>query len=61
MYKAKEDSECCTRLVCGPNRPFDMQIFDNAEREVMIVMMIVMMILVMTMVMMTMILIIISL
>jgi len=34
VYKAKEDSECCTRLVCGPNRAFDMQIFDNAEREV---------------------------
>lgn len=34
VYKAKEDSECCTRMVCGPNRPFDMQIFDNAEREV---------------------------
>ena len=51
MYKAKEDSECCTRLVCGPNRPFDMQIFDNAEREVMTVMMIVTMIMMIVMMM----------
>jgi len=35
VYKAKEDTECCTRMVCGPNRPFEMQIFDNADNEVM--------------------------
>ena len=34
VYKAKEDTECCTRMVCGPNRPFEMQIFDNADNEV---------------------------
>jgi len=34
VYKAVEDTECCTRIVCGPKRPFDMIIKDNADREV---------------------------
>jgi len=34
VYKAKEDTDCCTRYVCGPNRPFDMIIRDNMDREV---------------------------
>lgn len=34
IYKAKEDTDCCTRNICGPARPFDMVILDNAEREV---------------------------
>lgn len=35
VYKAEEDTDCCTRIVCGPGRPFDMIIKDNADREVM--------------------------
>ena len=34
VYKAVEDTDCCTRIVCGPARPFDMIITDNADREV---------------------------
>lgn len=34
VYKAEEDTECCTRIICGPLRPFDMIIKDNADREV---------------------------
>jgi uncharacterized protein YxjI len=34
VYKAKEDTDCCTRMCCGPVRPFDMTIKDNADREV---------------------------
>jgi uncharacterized protein YxjI len=34
VYKAKEDTDCCTRIVCGPARPFDMVITDNGDREV---------------------------
>merc|ERR1719334_2915302 len=34
VYKAVEDTECCTRLLCGPQRAFDMMIKDNADREV---------------------------
>ena len=34
IYKAVEDTECCTRVLCGPSRPFQMTIRDNAEREV---------------------------
>jgi len=34
VYKAKEDTDCCMRMVCGPNRPFDLVIKDNADREV---------------------------
>jgi len=34
VYKAVEDTECCTRIICGPARPFDMIIKDNADREV---------------------------
>jgi len=24
LFKAKEDSDCCTRQLCGPNRPFNL-------------------------------------
>jgi len=34
VYKAKEDSDCCTRMLCGPQRPFDMTIKDNNDQEV---------------------------
>jgi len=34
VYKAKEDTDCCTRMCCGPVRPFDMIIKDNYDREV---------------------------
>ena len=34
IYKAKEDTDCCTRMCCGPIRPFDMKITDNSENEV---------------------------
>lgn len=34
VYKAKEDSDCCTRMCCGPVRPFDMVIKDNNDTEV---------------------------
>ncbi|XP_065179720.1 phospholipid scramblase 1-like [Sycon ciliatum] len=35
VYYAKEVSDCATRQCCGPNRPFQMQITDNAGKEVM--------------------------
>jgi len=34
VFFAKEDNDCCTRLMCGPLRPFQMKIFDNARNEV---------------------------
>ena len=34
VYKAKEDTGCCTRQCCGPARPFDMNITDNSGLEV---------------------------
>jgi len=34
VYKAKEETDCCTRMCCGPSRPFDMTIKDNYDREV---------------------------
>lgn len=34
VYQASEDTECCTRVMCGPSRPFDMVIRDNADQEV---------------------------
>merc|ERR1711936_1037939 len=34
VYKAKEDTDCCTRQCCGPARPFDMNITDNTGMEV---------------------------
>jgi len=33
-YVAAEKSGCCTRMCCGPQRPFDMVIKDNDKREV---------------------------
>lgn len=34
VYKAKEDTDCCTRNFCGTARPFDMTIVDNNDTEV---------------------------
>lgn len=34
IYFAAEDTDCCTRNCCGPLRPFDMQILDNTQNEV---------------------------
>lgn len=34
VYRAKEDTDCCTRNCCGPIRPFNMMILDNFEKEV---------------------------
>jgi len=34
VYKAKEDTDCCTRQCCGPARPFDMNITDIQGHEV---------------------------
>jgi len=34
IYSAKEDTDCCTRNVCGPIRPFGMTIKDNNDQEV---------------------------
>lgn len=34
VYYAKEDSDCCTRNLCGALRPFDMQILDNFGNQV---------------------------
>lgn len=34
VYFAAEDTDCCTRQCCGPGRPFEMQIHDNMQREV---------------------------
>ena len=34
VYYAVEDTDCCTRNMCGPARPFDMKIFDNFRNEV---------------------------
>ena len=33
LYKAKEDTDCCTRNFLGANRPFDLEICDLAENE----------------------------
>lgn len=35
IFFMKEDVDFCTRQCCGPMRPFDMKVLDNAEREVM--------------------------
>ncbi|XP_037510349.1 phospholipid scramblase 2 isoform X1 [Rhipicephalus sanguineus] len=34
VYKAVEDTDCCSRNCCGPNRPFDIKFTDNAGNEV---------------------------
>ena len=34
FLQAKEDTDCCTRNICGPVRPFDMIIKDNFDKEV---------------------------
>ena len=35
VYYTKEVSDCATRQCCRPNRLFQMQITDNASKEVM--------------------------
>lgn len=34
VYSAFEESDCCTRNICGPQRPFEMKILDNFKNEV---------------------------
>ena len=34
IYLAAEDTDCCTRNMCGPFRPFGMKIMDNGSNEV---------------------------
>ncbi|ELT94807.1 hypothetical protein CAPTEDRAFT_227594 [Capitella teleta] len=34
VYFAAEDTNCCTRNICGNERPFEMAIMDNTGREV---------------------------
>jgi hypothetical protein len=34
IFLASEDTDCCTRMCCGPQRPFDMRIIDHSQREV---------------------------
>ena len=34
VFFAKEDTDCCTRMCCGPGRPFEMNIVDNSGKEV---------------------------
>ena len=34
IYTAKEGTDCCTRKLCGPIRPFGMVIKDNNDQEV---------------------------
>ena len=29
-----QDTDCCTRICCGPARAFEMKILDNSQREV---------------------------
>lgn len=33
LYQAKEDVDCCTRNLLGPNRPFDLEIEDMQGNE----------------------------
>uniref|UniRef100_A0A182WKA5 Phospholipid scramblase n=1 Tax=Anopheles minimus TaxID=112268 RepID=A0A182WKA5_9DIPT len=34
VYWAVEDTSCCNRMCCGPDRPFDIKILDNYQNEV---------------------------
>ncbi|XP_050164429.1 phospholipid scramblase 1-like [Myiozetetes cayanensis] len=34
VYFAAEDTDCCTRMFCGPSRSFTLRIIDNLGREV---------------------------
>eukprot|EP00095_Tigriopus_kingsejongensis_P009806 maker-scaffold1115_size61649-snap-gene-0.7 protein:Tk09806 transcript:maker-scaffold1115_size61649-snap-gene-0.7-mRNA-1 annotation:"phospholipid scramblase 1" len=34
VFFAKEETNCCTRMCCGPIRPFDMSLVDNFGTEV---------------------------
>ena len=33
VYYAKEDTDCCTRQVCGPGRPFLINITDTRGQD----------------------------
>ena len=33
VYYAKEDTDCCTRQLCGPGRPFLMNITDTRGQD----------------------------
>ncbi len=33
IYEAEEETDCCTRNFCGPNRPFDLEIRDSQGNE----------------------------
>ena len=35
VFLAAEDTDCCTRQICGPMRPFGIKIMDNAKNEIM--------------------------
>ncbi len=34
IFHAKENTDCCTRNICGPLRSFELQIKDNFDQEV---------------------------
>ncbi|KAL7731920.1 hypothetical protein ACLKA6_016972 [Drosophila palustris] len=34
VYFANEESDCCSRQLCGPARPFEMKIMDSFQNEV---------------------------
>ena len=34
IFKAKEDTDCCTRQCCGNIRPFDMKLKDGNDQEI---------------------------
>ena len=34
MFLASENTDCCTRNCCGPNRSFELRITDHSQREV---------------------------
>uniref|UniRef100_A0A182NLZ8 Phospholipid scramblase n=1 Tax=Anopheles dirus TaxID=7168 RepID=A0A182NLZ8_9DIPT len=34
VYWAVEDTGCCNRMCCGPDRPFEIKILDNYQNEV---------------------------
>lgn len=36
VFKAKEDSDCCSRMMCGNVRPFSVAVTDFQDREVML-------------------------
>jgi len=34
IFTAKESSDCCSRMFCGPLRSFDMKLKDNSDNEI---------------------------